>query len=112
MKAIVIDASDTLRHQRGDADEQCNRTVELKLGPHPRLKRKGVMEADYRMRRGALVVKCRAAVAAYALRRWGVDCSQDRCLSETEFQLVLANQQVLTSIDSSALAPGRIADVE
>ncbi len=108
----MIDAGDTARHERGDADEQWNRTVELKLIPHPRLKHKGAVEADYGMRSGALLVKCRAAVAGYALRRWGVDCSQDHCLSETEFQLALANQQVLTSIDSSALAPGRNADVK
>ncbi|MBX9864946.1 MAG: WYL domain-containing protein [Hyphomicrobium sp.] len=106
-KAVVIDAGDAARHERGEADEQWNRTVELKLIPHPNLKHKGAVEADYGMRSGALLVKCRAAVAGYALRRWGVDCSQDHCLSETEFQLALANHQVLASIDSSALAPGR-----
>ena len=106
-RAVVIEAGAAARHERGDADEQWNRTVQLKLIPHPRLKHKGAVEADFGMRAGALLVKCRAAVAGYALRRWGVDCSHDHCLSETEFQLALANQHVLASIDSSALAPGR-----
>jgi len=111
-KAALIVAGEAARHERADADEQWNHTVELKLIPHPKLKHKGAVEADYGMRSGALLVKCRAAVAGYALRRWGVDCSQDHRLSETEFQLALANQHVLTSLDSSALAPGRIVDVK
>ena len=111
-KAVLMVAGEAARHERADADEQWNHTVELKLIPHPKLKHKGALEADYGMKAGALLVKCRAAVAGYALRRWGVDCSQDHCLSEKEFQLALANQHVLASIDSSALAPGRIVDVK
>lgn len=111
-KAVLMVAGEAARHERADADEQWNHTVELKLIPHPKLKHKGAVEADYGMRSGALLVKCRAAVAGYALRRWGVDCSQDHRLSETEFQLALANQHVLTSLDSSALAPGRTVDVK
>ncbi len=111
-RAVVIDASQAARHERADADEQWNRTVELKLIPHPRLKHKGAVEADYGMRAGALVVKCRAALAGYALRRWSVDCSQGHRLNEAEYQLALVNHRVLASIDSSALAPGWGADVE
>jgi len=111
-KGVVIDPGEVARHERPEADEQWNRTVELKLVPHPKLKHKSAVEADYGMRSGALLVKCRAAVAGYALRRWGVDCSQDHRLSQTEFQLALSNQHVLASIDSSALAPGREADLE
>jgi predicted DNA-binding transcriptional regulator YafY len=111
-KAVVMGEGEAVRHERADADEQWNHTVELKLIPHPKLKHKGAVEADYGMRSGALLVKCRAAVAGYALRRWAVDCSRDHRLSGTEFQLALANHHVLASIDSSALAPGREADVE
>ncbi len=111
-KAVLMDAGDVAHHEQAEADEQWNRTVELKLIPHPRLKHKGAVEADYGMKSGMLLVKCRAAVAGYALRRWGVDCSQEHRLSETEFQLALANQHVLASIDSSALAPGGITDVK
>ena len=111
-KALMMDDGRVASHERAEADEQWNRTVELKLIPHPKLKHKGAVEADYGMRSGALLVKCRAAVAGYALRRWGVDCSRDYHLSETEFQLALSNLQVLGSIDSSALAPGGVADVK
>ena len=106
-KAALMGAGDAARNEHAEADEQWNRTVELKLIPHPRLRHKGAIEADYGMRSGELSVKCRAAVAGYALRRWGVDCSQDHRLSETEFQLALANQHVLASVDSANLAPGR-----
>lgn len=111
-KTTVLDSGDVAAHEQAEADEQWNRTVELKLIPHPKLSHRGAVEADYAMRSGALLVKCRAAVAGYALRRWGVDCSQDHGLSELEFHLALANHHVLSSTDSSALAPGWTADVE
>lgn len=105
-RAKVHDGGEAAAHERPEVDEQWNRSVELRLIPHPRLSYKGAVEADYGMRSGALIVSCRAAVAGYALRRWGVDCSRDHRLSATEFQLALANHQVLSSTDSSALAPG------
>lgn len=104
--AKVLDGSEPAAHERPEADEQWNRSVELRLIPHPRVSHKGAIEADYGMRSGALIVSCRAAVAGYALRRWGVDCSRDHRLSANEFQLALGNHHVLASIDSSALAPG------
>jgi len=105
-KAVVSDGSDAVDHERLEADEQWNRMVELNLIPHPKLKHKGAVEADYGMRSGALVVKCRAALAGYALRRWGVDCSTQHHLDPVEFQLALTNQGVLSGIGSSQLAPG------
>ena len=105
-KAVVSDGSDAVDHERPEADEQWNRMVELSLIPHPRLKHKSAVEADYGMRSGALVVKCRAALAGYALRRWGVDCSTQHHLDPVEFQLALTNQGVLAGIGSSQLAPG------
>jgi hypothetical protein len=105
-RAKVHDGGEAAAHERPEVDEQWNRSVELRLIPHPRLSYKGAVEADYGIRSGALIVSCRAAVAGYALRRWGVDCSRDHRLSATEFQLALANHQVLSSTDSSALAPG------
>ena len=108
---MLMVAGKVAQHERAEVDEHWNHTVEHKLIPHPKLKHKGAFEAAYGMRSGALLVKCRAAVAGYALCRWGADCSQKYCLSETEFQLALANQHVLTSLDSSVLAPGRIEGV-
>ena len=93
-------------HESPAADEQWNRMVDLRLIPHPNIAHKGAVEADYGMRYGTLPVRCRAAVAGYALRRWGVDCSRNLDLSAGEFQLALANRDVLRSISSAALAPG------
>ncbi len=109
-KATVLDAGDPADHERAEADEQWNRTVDLKLIPHPKLAHKNAVEADYGMRSGALLVKCRAAVAGYALRRWGVDCSPGHDLIGAEFQLALASPNVLASIDSAILAPGYQGD--
>lgn len=111
-KATVLDGGELAAHERAEADEQWNRIVELRLIPHPMLPHKGAVEADYGMRSGSLLVKCRAAVAGYALRRWGVDCSRDYRLRAAEFQLALANQQALASLDSSALAPGWVAHAQ
>jgi len=105
-KALMMDGGKVASHERAEADDQWNRTVELKLIPHPKLKHKGAVEADYGMRSGALLVKCRAAVAGYALRRWGVDCSRVHQLDAAEFQLALANHDALSQADSAALAPG------
>jgi hypothetical protein len=105
-KVAVLAGSDAADHERADADEQWNRTVDLKLIAHPTLAHKSAVEADYGMRSGALLVKCRAAVAGYALRHWGVDCSPSHTLNSAEFQLALANRSVLESTGSAALAPG------
>jgi predicted DNA-binding transcriptional regulator YafY len=109
-KAAILNGNSVASHEKASADEQWSRIVELRLIPHPKLRHKAAVEADFGMRSGALLVKCRAAVAGYALRRWGVDCSPDHDLSEAEFQLALANPKVLASIDSAALAPGRQGD--
>ncbi|MCZ2109032.1 MAG: WYL domain-containing protein [Dehalococcoidia bacterium] len=105
-KASMLEGMAVGDHERPNADEQWNRMVDLKLIPHPNIAHKSAVEADYGMRSGALQVKCRAAVAGYALRSWGVDCSRDLGLSAAAFQLALANREVLETISSSALAPG------
>lgn len=109
-KAAIADGDIVASHEKAIADEQWNRTVELKLIPHPKLKYKGAVAADYGMRSGALLVKCRAAVAGYALRRWGVDCSLGHTLSATEFQLALADPSLLEEIGSATLAPGWVTE--
>lgn len=105
-RATVLDGDEPAEHERPEADEQWNRMVELTLVPHPQLAHKAPVEADYEMKNGTLSVSCRAAVAGYALRRWGVDCSRNLDLSGGEFQLALANRDVLRTISSAALAPG------
>jgi hypothetical protein len=105
-KARLLNGDETAEHERAEADEQWNRTVELTLIPHPQLTHKGPVEADYEMKSGTLSVSCRAAVAGYALRRWGVDCSVGHRLDPAEFQLALGNRGALAQIDSAAIAPG------
>ncbi len=104
--ATVLELGDISEHERAEADEQWNRTVELKLIPHPKLKHAVAVVADYGMRSGSISVKCRAALAGYALRRWGVDCSHEHRLDPVEFQLALTNHSVLSQVGSSRLAPG------
>ena len=108
-KAMVLDGDETSDDERAVADEQWNRMVELTLVPHPQLTHKGPVEADYDMRNGTLSVTCRAAVADYALRRWGVDCSEGYYLDPAEYQLALGNRGALAQTDSAAIAPGYVA---
>lgn len=107
-KATVLDGDEPAEHERPEADEQWNRMVELTLVPHPQLAHKGPVEADYEMKNGTLSVSCRAAVAGYALRRWGVDCSEGHRLDPAEFQLALGNRGALAQTDSAAIAPGYV----
>lgn len=109
-KAALLDDEGVATHEKASADEQWNRIVELRLVPHPKLKHKAAVEADYGMRSGALRVKCRAAVAGYALRHWGADCSPAHTLSSAEYQLALADPSVLENIGSAALAPGWVVE--
>lgn len=107
-KATVVDGDEVAEHERPDADLQWNRTIDLTLIPHPRLHHKTPIEADYEMRSGMLSVTCRAAVAGYALRRWGVDCSEGHRLDCAEYPLALRNRDALAQADSAAIAPGYI----
>lgn len=105
-KAAVLDGDQVAEHERPDADLQWNRTIDLTLIPHPQLNHKTPIEADYEMRSGMLSVTCRAAVAGYALRRWGVDCSEGHRLDCAEYPLALRNRDALAQADSAAIAPG------
>lgn len=111
-KADVLSDGEAADHEGAGADEQWCRAVNLKLVPHPKLTHKNAVEADYGMRGGTLLVKCRAAVAGYALRRWSVDCSPGHVLDEAQYQLWLVNSEVLDGVDSAVLAPGYVANLE
>lgn len=105
-KAKILERAPLEDAEGAMADRQWNRMVELFLVPHPKLKHKAAIEADYGMKAGKLRVTCRAAAAGYALRRWGVDCSSKHALSETEYQFSLRNFEVLRYIENALLAPG------
>lgn len=88
-------------------DEQWNKFVTIELIPHPSLNFKETIEKDYDMKNGVLVVKLRAAVAGYVLRRWNVDCSVDHSLLGNEYHLALKNRDILNgAVDTMVLAPG------
>jgi hypothetical protein len=80
--------------------------VHLSLIPHPKITHQAAIEADYRMKGRRIEVSCRAAIAGYMLRRWGVDCSLESSLNPEEYHLALQNIESLASTESADLAPG------
>lgn len=93
-------------HERIEADTQWNRIVDLELVPHPGLSHPEAIAADYAMQSGQLKLRIRAALAGYALLRWGVDCSPAHSLDPYRHHLWLANPQTLYGVESAQLAPG------
>ncbi len=80
--------------------------VRLVLIPHPGLANSRAIALDYAMQDGRKEVTIRAALAAYLLRYWQVDCSPGAQITGQGCQLALANPDILTQIDSAHLAPG------
>lgn len=95
-------------HELPNADAQWNKQIHLTLVPHPKITHKAAIEADYQMKGGQIQVQCRAAVAGYMLRRWGVDCSIDCTLNPGEYHLALHNTDSLAGVESADLAPGHV----
>ena len=93
-------------HEVAAADGQWEQIVHLSLIPHPKITHQAAIEADYRMNGRRIEVSCRAAIAGYMLRRWGVDCSLDSSLNPEEYHLALQNIESLASAESADFAPG------
>jgi hypothetical protein len=93
-------------HEASPYDQQWQQIVDIVLVPHPNIKQSKAIEMDYNMSDGMLSIKLRAAVAAYVLRQWQVDCSVDQTDNHRGCQLALANREVLKSIENISLAPG------
>lgn len=88
-------------------DIQWNRIVELELVPHPaNMRNPDTIEAEYGMTDGTLVIRVRAALVGYMLRRWNVDCTPDHSLRGGENYLWLKNRQALYGVTNLVLAPG------
>jgi hypothetical protein len=88
-------------------DIQWNRVVELELVPHPaNMRNPDTIEAEYGMTDGTLVIRVRAALVGYMLRRWNVDCTPDHSLRGGENYLWLKNRQALYGATNLVLAPG------
>jgi hypothetical protein len=97
---------DIASHELPAVDGQWAQIVHLSLIPHPKITHQVAIEADYRMKGRRIEVSCRAAVAGYMLRRWGVDCSVDSSLNPEEYHLALQNIESLANAESADLAPG------
>lgn len=80
--------------------------VELTLIVHPEIKVTKAIEMDYGMTDGSVVLQVRAALAAYLLRYWQVDCSKEYRIRGQGCQLALANLSILDNIANAHLAPG------
>ncbi len=88
------------------------RVVSLELVPHPGIKQKKAIEADYQMSNGVLFLQLRAPLVGYALRRWSVDCTADHSLDHASHHLWLKNPQTLYGVDSAIFAPGYKVSIE
>lgn len=93
-------------HEASPYDQQWQQLVEIVLVPHPKIMQSKAIEMDYNMSDGMLTLQLRAAVAAYVLRQWQVDCSADHTEKYQGCQLALANREVLALINNISLAPG------
>ncbi len=100
-------AGDIKANEKPSEDDQWNRKVELELVPHPDLDRPEPVILDYDFDETLVrTVKVRAAVAGYALRQWGVDCTPGHSLKPREYQLWLRNRTALYGVENFRLAPG------
>ena len=93
-------------HEASAYDDQWHKMVELQLIPHPSIKQPLAIEMDYAMENGTLRLSMRAALAAYLLRQWQVDCSVGSQFVGQGCQLALANVAALADVENMSLAPG------
>lgn len=87
-------------------DDEWNRMLRLELIPHPKetSERNAMTSQEFRMADGVHVLRVRAALAAYVLRFWSVDCSPDRSIAH--MPLCLRNLIALHDVENAHLAPG------
>jgi predicted DNA-binding transcriptional regulator YafY len=102
-----FDGEPIVDEELAEHDIQWNRIVELELVPHPaNMRNPDTIEAEYGMTDGTLVIRVRAALVGYMLRRWNVDCTPDHSLRGGENYLWLKNRQALYGVTNLVLAPG------
>ncbi len=92
--------------QSQEADTQWHRLIDLHIVPHPNLAYPKIIEKEYGMQDGKLIIKARAALAGYYLRRWGVDCSENHRMDSPAIQLWLENRHALEGLADLTIAPG------
>ncbi len=101
----VLDET-ALLGQKAQDDEQFNKIVSLTLIVHPDIQHPRSIELDFAMTKGEKIMGVRAALAAYVLRYWQVDCSKEHRILNQGCQLALKNHEVLMDIDNPQLVPG------
>lgn len=87
-------------------DYQWQQKVTLTLIPHPSIQQSLAIQMDYDMDDGKLKLEVRAALAAYLLRQWQVDCSDGYKFIGQGCQLALLDRDVLCDVENTSLAPG------
>ncbi|MCW8107797.1 WYL domain-containing protein [Alteromonas ponticola] len=105
-KSIQPAKRDIMERESVISDSGWQQLVSLELAPHPEIARPEAIYMDYAMQNGKKVVTIRAALAAYLLRYWQVDCSAKYRIRGQGCQLALANLDVLQQIENAHLAPG------
>ena len=103
---ITLTDEEVMPHQIASADVQFNQMVNLTIIPHPNIQNPRAIEMDFAMQDGKKIMPTRAALAAYILRQWQVDCSQGHRIRGQGCQLALENIDVLQRIENPSLAPG------
>jgi hypothetical protein len=94
-------------HELVEVDQEWQRLITLQLVPHPKnVDYPTAIEMDYGMENSQLLIKVRAAMAGYLLRRWNVDCTERGALQGAEYQLWLQNRFTLNNVGNLAIAPG------
>ncbi len=103
---VSVNGRDRMEKECPEHDTAWQKNVTLELVAHPHLENPKAVMLDYNMQNGQKTVTTRAALAAYLLRYWQVDCSEGHRIQGQGCQLALANRTVLAEIESAHLAPG------
>lgn len=95
--------------ERPEDDAEWSTIVDLEIVAHPDSARPEIAALDFPMENGVLHLMTRAALAGYALRRWGIDCTPNHVLDPVVYPLWLRNHDVLEGVSSAVVAPGKVA---
>lgn len=93
-------------HEKLELDNEWNTEVDLEIVPHPTLKDSTFIEYEYDMPEGVLKHSVSAAMAAYIMRLWNVDCSIQKPKDNVNhFQLWLRNAKKVAEIANLSISP-------
>lgn len=106
IKQVRAEHQDAAAHELAAADNAWLTPIELQLIPHPSLPHPEAIALDYRMQQGRLKLNSTAALAAYLLRSWSVDCSEEHKIRSGVCQLALENLEVLNQLEHLSIVPG------